>query len=267
MTESEIKRDNRWRLNSPAAADIRWFCRCAGADMGFSASRFEMPAETVRHPDRFECRKCGKLSPGGPGSKCRGCGAPLLDFDRVMPNPTRPPASPATTDKPDRVLAATAKERRIRAGLVRMRREVAVFLLEAYTARQHTPEMRRALGDFADLAMRGAKCQAAYGRYVEACAEDGEKPLELEVWLTKRCREKGKADGGLTRWREDTEHAVCDALEEYQRVRIPPGASSTDLKLRRWADMFNGGEVPRVQSKRRSPLERVREAIERERGR
>lgn len=50
--------DNRWRLNSPAAADVRWYFRCAGAALGARASVCEVPAETIRKPRAYVCT-CG----------------------------------------------------------------------------------------------------------------------------------------------------------------------------------------------------------------
>lgn len=217
-----MRPDNRWRLNSPAADDVRWFFRCAAAAIGHRASPCAPYAETETHGQRK-------------GPEC------------VYVHATKRSASEATTSKSDDVLAAVARERRIRTALEQVSTPTYRTLQLAYESRQHTPEIRRVLGDFADLAMRLPRCQAAYARYVEGA----EKPLEIEVWLTKRCRDVGKGDGALRSVREDAERAIGDALAAYQTRRIPPGDD----------------EKEEPQKPRRSPLERVRAAIMRDRGR
>jgi hypothetical protein len=215
--DEESKRpDNRWRLYSPAAADCRWYFRCADGALGFKA-----------------------MNPDADGH----------------------------TDPTTRMLriADVPKERRIRLALGQLSMPTYRTIALAYGGRQHTPEMRRVLGDFPDLAMRLPRCQTSYQRY----REDG-GTLDLDVWLTKRCRDKGKADSALVRLRDEAEHAVSDALAAYQSVRTQPTEEELAGEERPARRAPRGRESPaptKPKIRRRSVLERVRAEIEAKLGR
>jgi hypothetical protein len=210
----------------------------------------------------------------------------LLDFERIETNPSRGGSSPSTTSKPDHVVDAVAKERRIRTALARVEPSVRALLERAYTARQYTPEIRRVLGEFADVAMRLPRCVNAYERYLSAWHRkrpperldselwpevhtpplaartarrsgldvkepDPEQPMELEDWLTRVCREKGK-ERSLLAMKEEAERAICDALAEYQAFRIPAsGKERMRDALQAMADKFTGGKIPSGRRKRK----------------
>jgi hypothetical protein len=271
--QQEAKKDSRWRLNSPAAADCKWYFRCSGAALGVRASRCEMPAPTVFIPPpklprvTKICCKCmlvvDRLVEECPGVGCHGRkfrDSPRQhDTSTMYVHESNSGASKSSTEVPDYVLPGVVKERRIRVALEQLSRHVYHILELAYAGRQHTPEMRRVLGDHSDLASRLPRCQAAYNRYVDDGGTWG-----LEVWLTRRCRDRGKADPGLLRIREEAETAIGDALAEYQRYRTPPSDNERDRIERAAKKGLKGHKPPpkRKKIRRRSVLERVRAEVE-----
>ncbi|MFA5186306.1 MAG: hypothetical protein WC551_07520 [Patescibacteria group bacterium] len=232
-----MSKDNRSRLRSSAAADVCWFFRHSAAAMGFRAGRCEIDAPTriclpLPLPIPAEamkiCRRClwqipEKLCP----KLCPKCGR--RRWGTIWPHPepkmhvkaSKRGASASTTEMPESVRQAVVKERRIRRGLEKLPPKLYRTLELAYEAHQHGPEIRGVLGDFSDLAMRLPRCRKAYEKYLVDPEGDG---LSMEVWLTRWCRVRGKADSALMRIRDETEEAISAALEAYQRVRIPPSS-------------------------------------------
>lgn len=282
MAANQEKREkvgeSTWRLNSPAASDLKWFFRQSGAELGFHAMAIVPLAETVRERPTSEpaltkiCRACCRvvavLAPECPECRGKRFKPSRREPDQLMAvRGSKRGASNATTDKRDEVIVAVPKERRIREGLERVSPEAYQVLACAYGGKSWTPEMRSVLGVHCDLAMRLERCQKAYERYlvewnkrrppekldadlwpvthhpplaartarrsgIDIREPDTSEPLQIDVWLTRECREKGKGDLALRLMREDAELLLCEALAEYAAVRIQPSDEESVGKAR-----------------------------------
>jgi hypothetical protein len=133
--------------------------------------------------------------------------------------PSHAARSKRCTEKPDRLFTIVPREQRIRAGLGRLDPAEHLVLRLWAESKQHGPEIRRELGQAADLAMQRPLCRRAFAHY-----QAGGGALSLEVWLTAVCREAGQSQskGMLVHVREDAERVVAAALGAYQAVREAP---------------------------------------------
>lgn len=284
--EQPKRKDNRWRLSSPAAEDMRWFWRCAASEFGLRASRLETPAATVilpippipLAPGRKICRRC-MLECDEAAKRCHRCKRNRFAHPMRPPEPRMhvsgtPPSPPqSATERNEQIYVAVPRWRRISDGLVKLPSETIELLRVAYLARQFSPEIRQQLGTHAALTMQLPRCKRAYEKYLESWhAEDeklqakrleewrkahpdgrlvqtplplaahflrhdrgldgsdgkldvlepsSEKPNDMVTWLTDRCRKAShKTDGWVKLMRDETEMAIGDALEQYQKVRV-----------------------------------------------
>jgi hypothetical protein len=248
MAAEEKERGLPWRLNSAAANDLKWYYREAAAACGFRAARLEMSAPTIFiieprkriDPSKKVCRRCMTIC-DNEVDRCPKCKRRrfLVVYQpagqTIHVHSSAPAPNKSVTERPDNIYAAVAKIRRIEEGLSKLPHEALNIFERVYNGRQHTPEIRRELGDYADFIMRLPRCQRAYSKYVEEWRASKD-PLkgslkDIVTWLTFKCIKS--RDDSLKKMREDGESIIAGWIARYARARVRDQKEVSEPKQRR----------------------------------
>jgi len=255
--DSESSTGNRWRLSSGAASDLKWWHRCAGAELGFRASSCEPQVETVRVPSKPEkpltkqCRRCA-MSMATAEPMCPFCRSTRFSYPKPRPEgvmavkSTHAGASRSSTEKPQHVIVAAAKHRRIGAGIERMSLGAYHVTERAYAGRQHGADVRRVFGDFGEIAIGMPRFVDAYLAY----AAKHEPAVPREEWLIAICRDRPEGDPFLVELAHAVAGVVGDAIAAYAAVRTAPSREERDgeerpAKAAKRVKAVTGGPVRR----------------------
>ena len=135
------------------------------------------------------------------------------------------------TWRTQRALDAVVRERRIRLGMARLTHEHQAILRVAYEGRVLSKELREALGDFCDLALRMPSVDVAYDHYLANWKPTKRipNPYGRETWLVIAAKHGSDL---LPRLRNEVEAAVAAALTAFAAVVDPVAQEEAPPRVR-----------------------------------